>query len=38
MEYNEKIFIVKFIVKEYENVDIENKLYSIEAIYVDLGT
>ena len=37
LEYNGNIYIVKITVKEYENVDLENKLYSIEAVYVDLG-
>jgi len=37
MEYNGKIAVVKITVKEYtENTNVENKLYSIEAIDVDL--
>ena len=37
MEYDGKIFVVKITVKEYENIDLENKLYSIEAFFVDLS-
>ena len=36
MEYCGKTAIVKITVKEYEGDDLPNKLYSIEAIYVDL--
>ena len=32
MSFHEKILVVKFTVKEYINPDIENKMYSIEAI------
>ena len=32
LEYNEKITIVKITVKEYEGEDLQNKLYSIEAV------
>ena len=38
MEYGGKIAVVKITVKEYEDSDLENKLYSIEAIGVDLRT
>jgi len=37
MEYDGKIFVVKITVKEYENIDLENRLYSIEAFFVDLS-
>ena len=36
MEYDEKMMVVKITVKEYEDLDLENKLYSIEAVNVDL--
>jgi hypothetical protein len=36
MEYNEKITVVKITVKEYADTDLQNKLYSIEAVDVDL--
>ena len=36
MKYSDKITVVKITVKEYENVRLENKLYSIEAVDVDL--
>ena len=36
MEYGGRIAVVKITVKEYENSDLENKLYSIEAVGVDL--
>jgi hypothetical protein len=36
MEYDGKIAVVKITVKEYDNV--QNKLYSIEAVDVDMGT
>ena len=36
MEYGGKIAVVKITVKEYDNVDVQNKLYSIEAIDIDL--
>ena len=36
MEYNGKIAVVKITVKEYEGIDLQNNLYSIEAINVDL--
>ena len=31
-----KITVVKIMVKEYEGADLQNKLYSIEAVGVDL--
>jgi hypothetical protein len=37
MEYGGKIAVVKITVKEYADADLQNKLYSIEAIDVDLG-
>jgi len=37
MKYDDKILIVKITIKEFINVDLENKIYSIEAIFVDLG-
>ena len=36
MEYDKKIAVVKITVKEYADVDSQNKLYSIEAVDVDL--
>ena len=36
MEYDGKIAVVKITVKEYADTDLQNKLYSIEAIDVDL--
>jgi len=36
MEYNGKIAVVKITVKEYEGADLQNNLYSIEAVNVDL--
>ena len=36
MEYGGKITVVKITVKEYENTRLENKLYSIEAVDVEL--
>jgi hypothetical protein len=36
MEYGEKIAVVKITVKEYTDADLQNKLYSIEAVDVDL--
>jgi hypothetical protein len=36
MEYNGKIAVVKITVKEYEGTDLQNNLYSIEAVNVDL--
>ena len=36
MDYKGKMMIVKITVKEYEGDDLENKLYSIEAVNVDL--
>jgi hypothetical protein len=36
MEFNEKLTVVKITVKEYEGTDLQNKLYSIEAVGVDL--
>jgi hypothetical protein len=36
MEYGGKIAVVKITVKEYADDDLENKLYSIEAVDVDL--
>jgi hypothetical protein len=36
MEYGEKIAVVKITIKEYEDVALQNKLYSIEAVDVDL--
>lgn len=36
MEYNGKITVVKITVKEYEGADLQNKIYSIEAVNVDL--
>ena len=37
MQYDGEIFIVKFTVKEFENIDLENKIYAIEAVFVDLS-
>jgi hypothetical protein len=37
MEYGGKITIVKITVKEYIDTELQNKLYSIEAIDVELG-
>jgi len=37
MEYGGKTAIVKITVKEYEDADLQNKLYSIEAVDVELG-
>ena len=36
MEFNNALAVVKITVKEYEGNDLENKLYSIEAVNVDL--
>ena len=36
IEYGGRIAVVKITVKEYEDSDLENKLYSIEAVGVDL--
>jgi len=36
MEYNGKITVVKITVKEYEGAGLQNKIYSIEAVNVDL--
>ena len=36
LEYNGQITIVKITVKEYEGADLQNKLYSIEAVGVEL--
>jgi hypothetical protein len=36
MEYEGKIAVVKITVKEYEGADLQNNLYSIEAVNVDL--
>jgi len=36
MEYRGKIVVVKITVKEYADGDLQNKLYSIEAVDVDL--
>jgi hypothetical protein len=36
MEYNGKIAVVKITVKEYEGADLQNNLYSIEAVNVGL--
>jgi hypothetical protein len=38
MDYSGKMLIVKITVKEYEGSDLQNKLYSIEAVNVDLKT
>ena len=38
LEFNGKITVVKITVKEYEGEDLQNKLYSIEAVGVDLKT
>jgi hypothetical protein len=38
MEYEGKIVIVKITVKEYADADVQNKLYSIAAIDVELKT
>jgi len=37
MEYGGKVLVVKITVKEYNDADLHNKLYSIEAIDVNLG-
>jgi len=37
MRYEGKIVAAKITVKEYTDADLRNKLYSIEAIDVDLG-
>jgi hypothetical protein len=37
LEYKDKIAVVKLTVKEYMDMGISNKLYSIEAIEVSLG-
>ena len=37
MEYGGKIALVKITVKEYADADLSSKLYSIEALGVDLG-
>jgi len=36
MEYKGKIVVVKVTVKEYADGDLQNKLYSIEAVDMDL--
>ena len=36
LEFNGKITVVKITVKEYEGEDLQNKLYSIEAVGVEL--
>ena len=36
LEYNGKFTVVKITVKVFEGADLQNKLYSIEAIFVDL--
>ena len=36
MEYNGKIAVVKITVKEHEGNDLQNNIYSIEAVNVDL--
>jgi hypothetical protein len=36
MEYGGKVAVVKITVKEYADTDLQNKLYSIEAVDVDL--
>ena len=36
MEYRGKIVVVKITVKEYADDDLQNKLYSIEVVDVDL--
>ena len=36
MEYNGKMAVVKITVKEYADAGLQNKLYSIEAVDVDL--
>jgi hypothetical protein len=36
MDYNGKMMVVKITVKEYEGLDLQNKMYSIEAVNVDL--
>jgi hypothetical protein len=36
MEYGGRIVIAKITVKEYENVELQNKIYSIEAVDVEL--
>jgi hypothetical protein len=36
MEYGGKITVAKITVKEYEDTALENKIYSIEAVDVDL--
>jgi len=36
MEYGGKIAVVKITVKEYTDTDLHNKLYSIEAVDVDM--
>jgi len=38
MEYDGKIAVVKITVKEYADAGLHNKLYSIEAVDVDLKT
>jgi hypothetical protein len=37
LEYGGKIVIAKITVKEYEDQDLQNKIYSIEAVDVGLG-
>jgi hypothetical protein len=36
MEFEKKITIVKITVKEYADTDLQNKLYSIEAVGLEL--
>ena len=38
MDYDGKMMVVKITVKVYEGEDLQNKLYSIEAVNVDLKT
>ena len=37
MEYGGKITVAKITVKVYEGEDLQNKLYTIEAVGADLG-
>jgi len=37
MEYNTKIVVVKITVKVYEDPGLHNKLYSIEAVNVEIN-
>ena len=36
MEYGDKIIVVKITVKEYADESLQNKLYAIEAVDMDL--